>query len=105
MVLCVCSGKGDKSEMLALGCYNLNRQTNLAEVAFLVRDEWQKKGIGTALLKTLIEAAKARGIQGFVADVMADNQPMLRVFHNAPLAIESRLEDGIFSLTMRFEDS
>src|SRR6516162_8257361 len=46
----------------------------LAEVAFLVLDEYQGKGIGSLLLKHLAILAQIRGIQELRADVLADNQ-------------------------------
>ena len=104
MVLVATTGKSETDPMIALGRYNLNRQTNLAEVAFLVRDDWQNKGLGTVLLRSLVESAKSNGIRGFTAEVLADNQPMLRVFHNAAeLTIETKLEDGVYSLHMLFD--
>ncbi|UCF34584.1 MAG: GNAT family N-acetyltransferase [Phycisphaerales bacterium] len=103
MVILGFTGKTEDADLVAIGCYNLNRQTNLAEVAFLVQDEWQDKGLGTALFQILIEAARAGGIRGFTAEVLADNVPMLRVFHESGLLIESHLEDGVYSLEMSFK--
>jgi acyl-CoA hydrolase len=103
MVLVAYAGKADTDPLVAVGHYSLDRQTNLAEVAFLVRDDWQSKGLGTALLKDLVRNAKSHGIRGFTAKVLADNQPMLRIFHDAAeLSIESRLCDGVYSLNMLF---
>jgi len=102
MVLVVTTGKASNDSIIAVGRYNLDKQTNLAEVAFLVRDDRQGKGVSTELLKTLIEVARSHGIHGFTAEVMSDNQPMLRVFHNSGLSIESQLDGGVYSLTMLF---
>jgi acyl-CoA hydrolase/GNAT superfamily N-acetyltransferase len=103
MVLVVTPDKSDDASIVALGCYNLNRQTNLAEVAFIVQDAWQDKGLGTALLNGLVECAQQHGIRGFTAEVLADNHAMLRVFHHSVPAIESHLEGGVYSLTMAFD--
>jgi acyl-CoA hydrolase/GNAT superfamily N-acetyltransferase len=102
MVFVVSPDKGDEAPIVAIGCYNLSPQTNLAEVAFLVQDDYQNKGLGIALLKSLVRAARANGIRGFTADVLADNAAMLRVFHHAAMSIESRLEQGVYALTMTF---
>jgi len=104
MILVVTEGKGDHDAMVALGRYNLNHQSNLAEVAFLVRDDWQNKGLGTQLFATLIEVARLKGIRGFVAEVLADNHAMLRVFHNSALSVESKFEEGVYFLTMIFDE-
>lgn len=47
-----------------------------AEVAFLVRDNSQGQGIGSALVKSLIAAARAEGLQRLTAELFADNTPM-----------------------------
>jgi acyl-CoA hydrolase/RimJ/RimL family protein N-acetyltransferase len=103
MVLLAAAGKAETDPLVAVGRYSLDHHTNMAEVAFVVRDDWQNRGVGTALLRALVESAKALGIQGFTAEVLADNQPMLRVFHHADLVIESKLHEGVYSLHMLFE--
>lgn len=102
MAMIVTTGKSENARAIAVGRYMIDRRTNLAEVAFLVRDDWQNIGVGKALLESLIERAKAKGIRGFTADVLADNRSMMHVFHQAGLSIESKLEDGIYELTMLF---
>jgi RimJ/RimL family protein N-acetyltransferase len=51
-----------------------------AEVAVTVADDWQGRGVGTALLEALAEVARANGVHRFVASVLADNLAMRRVF-------------------------
>ncbi len=78
---------------------------SFAEAAFLVHDDWQGKGLGTQLMKVLVETAQRQGIAGFVAEVLADNRSMLRVFHQHGLPVESRLEGGAYSLRIPFGDA
>jgi acyl-CoA synthetase (NDP forming)/GNAT superfamily N-acetyltransferase len=66
-----------------------------AEVAFLVDDAHQGKGIGTVMLEHLTGAAKQAGIVRFVADTLAENQRMLRVFHDAGYNDERHFADGV----------
>lgn len=103
MVLVAATGKADGDPVVAVGRYNLNPRTNMAEVAFSVRDELHGRGIGTALFRALIESARSHGISGFTAEVMSDNQPMLRVFHKGGVPVETDLRDGVFHVVMRFE--
>jgi GNAT superfamily N-acetyltransferase len=103
MVLVACVGKAADDAMVAGARYHLDRRTNVAEAAFLVRDEWQGKGLGTALFRSLIEVARANGVRGFTAEVLADGHAMLRVFHNSGLVVQSKLESGVYSLTMPFD--
>lgn len=92
-------------EMIGVGRYHLDRATNYAEVAFLIRDAWQGKGLGTLLLQQLIRIARDKGIAGFTASVLATNRGMLHVFHRAGLEMTTRLEDGVYELTMGFGGS
>ncbi len=80
----------DTQDMIAIGQYYLNRNTNYAEVAFLVRDDYQGQGIGTFLLNYLMRIAKARGIQGFIAEVMKESKAMIAVFYKAAKEVHSQ---------------
>ncbi|MGJ4942322.1 N-acetyltransferase family protein [Bradyrhizobium sp. HKCCYLS1011] len=51
-----------------------------AELAFVVVDAYQGKGIGSALLRHLISIARKAGLQALTAEVLPENAPMLRVF-------------------------
>ena len=70
------------------------RDRSLAEVAFAVADEHQRRGIGTRLLEQLSERAAAVGIERFVAEVLADNRNMLGVFESAGFELSRELEGG-----------
>lgn len=89
--------------IIGLGRYILDQKTNMAEVDFAVRAQWQRKGIGTFLLHYLCEIAKAKGITGFTAYVLASNRKMLSVFHKVGYVIHSTLEDGIYEISFRFD--
>ncbi len=93
-----------ESEIVGVARYHLDPGTNFAEAAFVLRDDWQGKGLGTALLKQLIAIARAKGVSGFTAEVLAENKAMLHVFHKSGLNIRSHLEGGIYSLTMPFHE-
>jgi len=92
-------------EMIGVARYHLDRATNLAEVAFVVRDAWQGKGLGTQLLRQITRIARDKGLVGFTASVLATNRGMLHVFHRAGLDIQSTLSDGTYELIMHFRDS
>jgi GNAT superfamily N-acetyltransferase len=68
----------------------------VAEAAVTVVDDAQRKGLGTLLASTLAVAAAERGIHSFRADVLADNQPMVTLMHEAGArTLASR--DGVVS--------
>ncbi|HET9691591.1 MAG TPA: GNAT family N-acetyltransferase [Acidimicrobiales bacterium] len=66
-----------------------------AEVAFLVSDEHQGRGIGSIMLEHLVAAGRAAGFTRFVADTLPENARMLRVFHDAGFDDERRFTDGV----------
>ena len=92
----------EDAEMIGIAHYSNNRRTNFADAAFLIRDDWQGKGIGTILMNSLTETALSHGIAGFTADVLLDNHGMLRIFHKCGYAVESELEDGVYGLRIPF---
>jgi len=71
-----------------------------AEVAFVVRDDQQGRGLGTVMLEHLASAAVARGIGRFVADTLADNHRMIGVFRSAGFAEQARFESGVIRVIM-----
>ncbi|MDH3744865.1 MAG: GNAT family N-acetyltransferase [Acidobacteriota bacterium] len=105
MALVVLTGSLDEdAQMIAIAHYLKDPRSNFAEAAFLVRDDWQGKGIGTRLMAELVQTAQSQGIAGFTADVLADNKSMMRVFHKCGYALESRLEGNVYSLKIPFRD-
>jgi RimJ/RimL family protein N-acetyltransferase len=54
-----------------------------AEVAFVLADTYQHKGLGVRMARLLLGAAVERGINRIVADTMADNDPMIHLLSNA----------------------
>jgi GNAT superfamily N-acetyltransferase len=92
-------------ELIGLARYDVDPATGLADIAFVVRDDWQRRGIGTLLMRRMGEIARARGVTGFSADVLATNKPMLLVFQNSGLRFEGALHDGVYRLAARFDAS
>jgi acyl-CoA synthetase (NDP forming)/RimJ/RimL family protein N-acetyltransferase len=65
-----------------------------AEIALLVADEHHGQGIGTLLLEHLVALARSAGIGKFVAEVLGDNLPMLRVLKDFGLPVETIYDSG-----------
>jgi GNAT superfamily N-acetyltransferase len=82
-------------ELAAVGRYDRAGDEPEAEVAFVVADEYQHRGIGTMLLEELADAAVVRGITEFVAETLAENRVMLRVFFDSGFPVQSAIEGGI----------
>lgn len=88
------------TEILGVGRYDRLSDATSAEVAFVVRDDFQGHGIGTLLLDQLAGAARDHGIHRFVAMVMADNVRMRRLFIDSGYEMTASFTDGY--LTMEF---
>ena len=69
-----------------------------AEVAFVIDDAHQGRGLGTLLLEHLAAAARENGVAEFVAETLPGNNRMLRVFRDAGFGDERRLADGVVSV-------
>ena len=89
-------------EIIAVGRYYLDESTNRAEVAFVIRDEWQNKGLGSFVFKHLVNIAKANGITGFTAEVLRNNNRMQAIFNHSGLNVTSAIEEGVYSFIMDF---
>lgn len=89
-------------DIIAIGGYYLDPSTNRAEVAFIVEDKWQNRGIGKFLLKFLLTIAKRNGITGFTAEVLRDNKAMQAVFNKSGCKVTSQLKDEVYSFSLDF---
>jgi GNAT superfamily N-acetyltransferase len=81
---------GDR--IVAVGRYDRSPGSVQAEVAFVVADGLQHRGIGTLLLERLAAAAWGNGITTFVAQTLRDNRAMLAVFHGSGFPVVSTSE-------------
>ncbi|WP_267243735.1 GNAT family N-acetyltransferase [Streptomyces sp. PR69] len=74
-----------------------------AEVAFLVQDAHQGRGLASALLEHIAAVARERGIRRFVAEVLPANNKMIKVFTDAGYTQKRSFEDGSVHLTLDLE--
>ncbi len=84
-------------QLIAVGRYD-RVSPGEAEVAFLVEDRHQGRGIAHVLLEHLAQAGRERGVERFIAEVLPDNTRMLQIFREAGYHVTSGLEDGIVVL-------
>jgi acyl-CoA hydrolase len=102
MSLAAITDDGPKSKIVGLGSYHLNPATHKAEIAFMVADAWQGKGIGTFMMRSLVKIAKASNIKGFTAEVLRDNLAMIALMHKSGVPTKSEIVDGSYLFTMDF---
>ncbi|HUJ14288.1 MAG TPA: GNAT family N-acetyltransferase [Thermoanaerobaculia bacterium] len=88
------------SDIVAVAHYfSSEKQPDVAEVAFAIRDDMQGHGIGTRLLEKLADIARTNDITRFEAETLAENKPMLDVFLNSGFEVVSRSDEGIVRVT------
>jgi len=98
--------RGKTEELVGVGRSFIDRERATAEVVLTVGDEYQNKGIGRELLLHLISLARAQGLKGLTAQVLADNAAMLRLLRSLEgieYDIQRRLDAGVFQLDMVFK--
>jgi RimJ/RimL family protein N-acetyltransferase len=86
------------SEILGVGRYEPTEEETVAELALVVEDGWQGRGLGTLLLQQILDAGAARSITRFRAYVLADNERMLRLLASRVDIQQRKLEDGVVEL-------
>ena len=86
-------------DIVAIAQYYLDPKTQAAEVAFLVQDEWQAKGMGTFLLDYITQVARQRGVKRFYAKVLADNRPMLAIFQNSGYRVNVEFDGDVYNIS------
>ncbi|MEV6297064.1 GNAT family N-acetyltransferase [Streptomyces sp. NPDC051896] len=74
-----------------------------AEVAFLVQDAHQGRGVASALLEHIAAVARERGIRRFAAEVLPANSKMIKVFTDAGYTQKRSFEDGVVRLEFDLE--
>ncbi|HEY6906399.1 MAG TPA: GNAT family N-acetyltransferase, partial [Ignavibacteriaceae bacterium] len=77
------TGDDDDAVIVGLGNYIATVNGQTAEIALLIEDDYQGRGIGTLLLERLAGLAAANGFSEFEAEVLPDNQQMMNVFKNS----------------------
>jgi len=98
MVILACLDEGARSEVAGLAEYYIEEDGLTANVAFAVTDRFQNKGVGTELLAHLTQIARKQGLHGFTAEVLRENEAMLRVFEKMKFPIETSVAGDVYRL-------
>jgi RimJ/RimL family protein N-acetyltransferase len=85
-------------EVVGVARYEPTDEPDTGEVAFVVQDGWQGRGLGTILIRELLDAADARGIRRFRAYVLVDNRRMLDLIRRFGDVRERKMEQGVTEL-------
>lgn len=72
-----------------------------AELAFTVEEDYQRQGLASLLLQTIIALARTRGVQRFTAEVLAGNAAMRAVFQRSGMTLSTSSSDGVIHYALR----
>jgi len=88
-----------KERILGVARYDRVVDTDVAEVAVAVVDEFQHRGLGGALLAILARAARDQGIKTFTLIVLPENQQMLGLLRKMGWIHHAKLSGGVYDIT------
>lgn len=90
--------------VVGIGEYLIDPATNIAEIAFSISKDYQKKGLGKILLKKLAAAARANDIAGLVAYTSPHNQGMIKLFKQLPYKVNTFFDGDMLILKCKFNE-
>lgn len=95
-------GGREDPQVVAHTCYFVDADTGLAETAFMVHPDWQGQGLANAMQQSMVEHARAQGVKGFVADILATNDAMIRLAQRASAQVRTEPEGSTVRVTAMF---
>ncbi len=90
--------------VVGIGEYLIDPATNIAEIAFSISKDFQKKGLGKILLKKLAAAARLNDIAGLVAYTSPQNQGMIKLFKQLPYKVDTFFDGDMLTLKCKFNE-
>ena len=96
VALVACIGQSGMEKIIGVGRYIAAREPDppsSAEIAFVVEEDFQGKGLASILLKHLVLIGREQGISRLEAEVLPTNKSMLRVFDRAGLPMTTKQEE------------
>ncbi len=92
-------------QIVGMASYDLWGDRNEAEVAFIVDDEHQGRGLATALLEYLAVAARENGLDGLTATVLPSNRKMIGVFQQAGFQVTAAFDEGVIEVRLGIDST
>jgi len=94
---------GGEWVLIAVGRYDATGEADTVEVAFVVQDSWQNRGLGTTVFEEILQAATARSYLRFRAYVLADNRRMLDLITRCTRVESRNTELGVTELVFMLD--
>lgn len=101
MVILALVGQEENAAVVGLGQYIMDDKTHTAEVALVVRDNYQRHGVGREIQAYLTYLAKKSGLLGFTAEVLEDNEAALTLLEKMGYEVVSK-EGGTYDMKLMF---
>jgi RimJ/RimL family protein N-acetyltransferase len=91
--------QSSKERIVGVARYDRAPRTDVAEVAVAVIDEFQRRGLGGALLTILSRVARDHGIKTFSLIVLSENQQMLGLLRKMGWIHQAKLTGGVYEIS------
>jgi RimJ/RimL family protein N-acetyltransferase len=89
-----------EGEIVGVARFDRLEHDDEAEVALVIADSWQGRGLGSVLFDRLTDRARRLGVIRFVAETLPQNRRMLAVFQHSGLPVETRFDGGVIHVTI-----
>ena len=104
LTMVVIVGEFGFGRVVGIGEYLIDPATNVAEVAFSISKEYQKKGMGKILIKKLASAAMENDISGLVAYTSPNNRGMIKLFNQLSYKVSTFFDGDMLTLSCKFDE-
>ena len=94
-------GNMENESIIGTSCYFKDPEDDLGEVAYMIRPDWQGKGVGTLLQNRMMAYAKSKGVKGFKADILCENNRMNKLFQKGK-NIKIKRSDEVYEIEVLF---
>ncbi|MGO8968130.1 MAG: GNAT family N-acetyltransferase [Myxococcaceae bacterium] len=94
----------EDGSLLGVARYDLDHTSGMGELGIVVAEGWHRRGVGTALVRRLMEVGKPHGVKGLRADVLMSNHGMIGVLRRVGLREIPLPEDGVYALQFAFPE-
>ncbi|WP_457557277.1 GNAT family N-acetyltransferase [Candidatus Harpocratesius sp.] len=96
-------GDEENAQIIAAGSYYLDRNTNLAEIAFTVHEKWRRQGLTRFMVMKLIDIAQEKGVAGFIGEILVNNEPMIHIIKTLPYKVQFHNYGDTFEFSFKFD--
>jgi len=95
---------GSRERIVGVARYDRATQTDIAEVAVAVIDEFQRRGLGSVLLAELARVARSHGIRSFQLIVLPENREMLGLLHKMGWIHQAKIVGGVYEISFELPE-